>query len=307
MTVRTIKNPLSHRYDFPWAGEHFGGQQSIVIMDLITYPKICMGTEKTWIKGDTSPFFRLPSPRCDRIIIYMRLPRMDPARLTLIREPFDHPEFLFELKHDGFRALAYISDGHCELISRRRNSYKSFGELRAHLAGLKVRNAVIDGELVCLDAEGRSIFNELFLRRCSPIFYAFDLLYLNGRDVRQLPLVERKEKLRSLIEKSALPDVLCGKFVEGRGIDLFNEVVRRNLEGVVAKRKNGTYSVVSSWLKIKNPNYTQSERRHELFESFNAKATTGAKLPPIPKKPPLRAVPVPRKTACNSWRRSAAD
>jgi bifunctional non-homologous end joining protein LigD len=138
----------------------------------------------------------------------------------LVREPFDHPDFLFELKHDGFGALAYISNGHCELVSRRRNSYKSFGELRAHLGGLKVKNAVIDGKLVCLDAEGRSIFSELLFRRGCPIFYAFDLLYLNGRDVRQLPLIERKEKLRSLIEKDPMPDVLCGKFVEGRGIDL---------------------------------------------------------------------------------------
>jgi bifunctional non-homologous end joining protein LigD len=205
----------------------------------------------------------------------MPLPRMDPARPTLARQPFDHPDFLFELKHDGFLALAYISDGHCELVSRRRNSYKSFGELRAHLAGLTVKNAVIDGELVCLDAEGRSIFNELLLRRGCPIFYAFDLLYLNNRDVRQLPLIERKEKLRALIEKDPMPDVLCGKFVEGRGIDIFNEVVRRNLEGVVAKRKNGTYSAVSSWLKIKNPKYTQSERRHELFESLKVKAPSG--------------------------------
>ena len=116
---------------------------------------------------------------------------------------------------------------------------------------------MIDGELVWLDAEGRSIFNELLLRRGCPIFYAFDLLYLNGRDFRQLPLIERKKKLCDVIDKSALPDVLCGKFVEGRGIDLFNEVVRHNLEGVVAKRKTGTYATVSGWLKIKNPNYTQ--------------------------------------------------
>jgi bifunctional non-homologous end joining protein LigD len=108
-------------------------------------------------------------------------------------------------------------------VSRRRNAYKSFGELRAHLGGLKVKNAVIDGELVCLDAEGRSIFNELLLRKGCPIFYAFDLLYLNGRDMMQLPLLERKEKLRALIEKSGLNDVICGKYVEGRGIDLFNE------------------------------------------------------------------------------------
>jgi ATP-dependent DNA ligase len=119
-----------------------------------------------------------------------------------------------------------------------------------------------------LDAEGCSIFNKLLFRRGCPIFYPFDLLYLNGRDLRELPLTERKEKLRKLIGNNALPDVICGKYIEGRGVDLFNEVVLRNLEGVVAKRKTGTYATVSSWLKIKNLNYTQSERRHELYEIF---------------------------------------
>jgi ATP-dependent DNA ligase len=111
----------------------------------------------------------------------------------------DHTKFLFELKHDGFRALAYVVGGHCELISRRRNSYKRFGELRRHLGELKVKNAVIDGELVCLVSEGRNILNELLLRKGCPIFYAFDLLYLNGRDLSQLPLIERKETVRARI------------------------------------------------------------------------------------------------------------
>jgi bifunctional non-homologous end joining protein LigD len=224
----------------------------------------------------------------------MRPPRFDAAQLSLVRTPFDDPDFLFELKHDGFRALAHIWDGNCELISRRRNSYKSFQSLRDNLSKLKVKNAVIDGEIVCLDAEGRSIFNELLFRRGYPIFYAFDLLYLNGHDLRQLPLIERKEKLRALIETSGLPDVICGKYVEGRGIDLFNEVIRLNLEGVVAKRKTGTYSTVSGWLKIKNPLYTQSERRHELFDSFKANEKT---LPPIPKKPPRRSRPLTARRA----------
>jgi bifunctional non-homologous end joining protein LigD len=229
----------------------------------------------------------------------MRSPRFDAAQLSLVRTPFDDPDFLFELKHDGFRALAHIWDGNCELISRKRNAYKSFNELRENLAKLKVQNAVIDGELVCLDSEGRSIFNELLFRRGSPIFYAFDLLYLNGRDLRQLPLIERKEKLREVIDKSGLPDVICGKYVEGRGVDLFNEVVRRNLEGVVAKRKTGTYAMVSGWLKIKNPNYTQSERRHELFESFKVEPVKRA-LPPIPKKPPVRSVKLKERSISHS-------
>jgi bifunctional non-homologous end joining protein LigD len=210
--------------------------------------------------------------------------------------------------------LAHVWDGNCELISRKRNAYKSFQTLRDNLAKLKVQNAVIDGELVCLDSEGRSIFNELLFRRGSPIFYAFDLLYLNGRDLRQLPLIERKEKLRQVIEKNALPDVLCGKYIEGRGVDLFNEIVRRNLEGVVAKRKNGIYATVSGWLKGKNPLYTQSERRHELFDSFAAQQRKRElpplpkkPLPPIPKKPPLRAVPVQSRPARKLRRRSEAN
>jgi bifunctional non-homologous end joining protein LigD len=198
---------------------------------------------------------------------------------------FDHPDFLFELKHDGFRALAYISSGRCELVSRRRNSYKSFGELRRRLGELRVKNAVIDGELVCLDSEGRSIFNELLLRKGCPIFYAVALLYLNDRDLRQLPLIHRKEKLRRLIEKSGLTDVICGKYVEERGVDVFNEVCQRNLEGVVAKRKSRTYSTVSGWLKIKNPDYTQSDQRHEMFESFKSR-----RLVAVPKKPPIRTI-----------------
>jgi bifunctional non-homologous end joining protein LigD len=217
---------------------------------------------------------------------------MDTAQLSLVRLPFDHPDFLFELKHDGFRALAHIWDGRCELVSRKRNVYKSFQGLKDNVAKLKVQDAVIDGELVSLDSEGRSIFNELLHRKGSPTFYAFDLLYLNGLDLRQLPLIERKDKLRILIEKSRLSDVICGKYVEGRGIDLFNAVCQRNLEGVVAKRKTGTYTTVSGWLKIKNPSYTQSQGRHELFETFKAKQAK--EVPPIPKKPLQRSVVVPK-------------
>jgi bifunctional non-homologous end joining protein LigD len=106
----------------------------------------------------------------------------------MVRQPFNHPDFLFELKHDGFRALAHIWNGKCELVSRKRNAYKSFQGLRANLAKLKVNNAVLDGEIVSLDSEGRSIFNELLHRKGFPAFYAFDLMYLNGRDLRQLPL-----------------------------------------------------------------------------------------------------------------------
>jgi bifunctional non-homologous end joining protein LigD len=79
----------------------------------------------------------------------MALPRFDTAQLTLFRTPLDDPDLLFELKVDGFRGLAHIDDG--ALVSRRRNQYKSFKELQSSLGRLKVQNAIIDGEIACID------------------------------------------------------------------------------------------------------------------------------------------------------------
>ncbi|SRR5258708_34880169 len=125
--------------------------------------------------------------------------------VSRIRAPFDHPDFLFELKHDGFRWLAYVSENRCELVSRKKNHYESFDSLKAVLANLKAADAILDGEIVCLDGDGYSQFNQLLYRRQEPAFYAFDLLWLNGHDLRQLLLIERKKQLHKLI---ASPTVL---------------------------------------------------------------------------------------------------
>ncbi|MFY9528392.1 MAG: hypothetical protein WBC04_03295 [Candidatus Acidiferrales bacterium] len=199
-------------------------------------------------------------------------------RLSLRSDPFDNPDWIFELKHDGFRSLAYISDSQCELVSRRDNLYKSFGPLCDVMARLKVDSAILDGEIVCLDSEGRSIFYEL-LYRGQPIFYAFDLLWLNGQDLRQHPLIERKQRLRKLIRTARKSRVLYADHIEGHGIDFFRTVCEQNLEGIVAKRKGSVYSSAGYWLKIKNPLYTQAEGRRELFEAMR----------PGPKKAKQRA------------------
>jgi bifunctional non-homologous end joining protein LigD len=102
-------------------------------------------------------------------------------------EPFDHPDWIYEIKFDGFRVLAHIENGKCSLLFRRRHEYKSFRELctsiATHLTG---RSAILDGEIVCLDRFGRSQFYELMFRRGQHFFYAFDLLWLNGEDLRSL-------------------------------------------------------------------------------------------------------------------------
>jgi bifunctional non-homologous end joining protein LigD len=157
------------------------------------------------------------------------LPVIEPMTVSRIRAPFDHPDFLFELKHDGFRSLAYVSDAHCELVSRKRNHYKSFDSLKAALAHLKAADAILDGEIVCLDGDGYSQFNQLLYRRREPAFYAFDLLWLNGHDLRQLPLIERKKQLHKLIAKSRLDRIIYAQHLVGRGMALYREICERDL------------------------------------------------------------------------------
>src|SRR5260221_13620560 len=106
---------------------------------------------------------------------------MEPMKLWRIAVPFDNPDFGFELKPDGFRCLAYIADGQCELVSRRRTYFQSFYYLKTALAKLKAKTAILDGEIFCLDSEGKSRFNLLLRRRAELLFYAFDLLCLNGK------------------------------------------------------------------------------------------------------------------------------
>ncbi len=93
------------------------------------------------------------------------LPSILPAKLARSLEPFDDKDWLFELKHDGFRSLAYVESGKCRLVSRRRNQYKSFEVLRNALEGLRAQIAILDGEIVALDSSGVSQFKELLYRR----------------------------------------------------------------------------------------------------------------------------------------------
>jgi bifunctional non-homologous end joining protein LigD len=104
-----------------------------------------------------------------------------PMRLSRRPEPFDSDEYLYELKIDGFRALAHISHGKGELTSRNGNVFRGFAELATWIAeNLKVEDAVLDGELACIDGDGRPIFKDLLFRKSTCIFVAFDLL--EGRE-----------------------------------------------------------------------------------------------------------------------------
>lgn len=193
--------------------------------------------------------------------------------LARLSQPFDHVDWLYELKYDGFRALAHLEAGTVRLVSRNRNLFKSFPDSgKAYAACIKAENAVLDGEIVCLGADGRPEFYNLMRRRTPQHFFAFDILFLDGKDLRGLPPVERKHILRRVVPVQPAP-VLYVEHFDERGVDLFRAVCEMDLEGIVAKRKDGLYTPAeTSWVKIKNPPYSRIEGRRELFEKRAAGA-----------------------------------
>ena len=191
---------------------------------------------------------------------------------TVRRQPFSHPQWLFEPKYDGFRGMLYLGRSGCALYSKRGNLMRRFQDLADQVRSeLPRREAILDGEIIALDDEGRVNFWELMRGRGTLAYAAFDLLWLNGQDLRTLPLDRRKKRLERLVPESAgaLNRVPC---FDEEGCELFTAACSLDLEGVVAKRKNDGYNVDTAWYKIKNPTYTQAEGRSELFERRFLKA-----------------------------------
>src|SRR5215471_5708755 len=185
--------------------------------------------------------------------------------------PFNDPNFLFELKYDGFRALAVIENGRSQLISRNRNPFASFADLAQDIR-VAVPNTrfVLDGEIVCLDRKGKPQFRNLLFRRGALCFFAFDLLTFDGKDWRTEPLIDRKQELRRLLAKVSPPFPLrYVDHVDSSGKALFERVCELDLEGIVAKHKSGPYVTdrgSTTWFKILNRGYSQKQGREELFE-----------------------------------------
>lgn len=139
------------------------------------------------------------------------------------------------------------------------------------MAAVRAKDAILDGEMVCLDGDGRSQFLELMRRRrAEAVFYAFDLLWHNGEDLRKLPLIERKRRLKRLIRASHNPAVLMADHIERDGVRLFEAIRKRDCEGIIAKHKLAPYvKTPATWFKVLNPDYTQKRSRREMFEKFN--------------------------------------
>ena len=193
------------------------------------------------------------------------LPRVEPVIPVLHPAAFDHPDWYFEPKYDGFRGILSITPTTVTLHSKRGRLLTRFGEFSEEVRDqLRSRDAILDGEILAVDSEGRADFQLLMRSQGSLHYAAFDLLWANGQDLRGLPLVIRKRRLEKLIPEPtpALSRVLT---VEKDGLALFEAAQRLDLEGIVAKRKADPYEADVTWYKIKNGAYTQMEGRGDLF------------------------------------------
>jgi bifunctional non-homologous end joining protein LigD len=177
----------------------------------------------------------------------------------LVDQPPESGDWLYELKFDGIRALACKDGGKVSLISRNQNELRSrFPEIADAMKQFPAEECVIDGEVVALDEEGRSSFQLLqgieLDGRKSPIrFYVFDILQLNGRDLKGLPLVARKQLLAELCRDVPEPIRYSGE-VQGDVRSLLKEVQRRGLEGIIGKQRQSVYESgrrSGVWIKLK--------------------------------------------------------
>jgi len=182
-------------------------------------------------------------------------PDLRPMLATLTDKSFDDPDWVFETKWDGFRAIAVAGLGHAALYSRNGNDIsRKYPSICEALAAIK-HDAVLDGELVALDEQGRSRFQLLQNagRNSVRLLYCvFDLLYLGGKDLRGKTLLERKAALEQILPKSPL--LLYSAHVAGEGLKAFNRAKRAREEGVIAKLAEGRYHSATrtrEWLKVK--------------------------------------------------------
>jgi bifunctional non-homologous end joining protein LigD len=190
--------------------------------------------------------------------------RLEPMLATLADHPFSDPNWLFEIKWDGVRALARIENG--ALTLRSRNSIditNRYPELASLPDAVAARQAILDGEIVALDAKGHSSFERLqermhvrapgenLLAQVPVLYFAFDLLFCDGYDLREAPLLERKQLLQRLLYTSERFRYADHQLEHGK--ELFALAEQNGLEGIVAKRADSPYvsDRSSSWVKLK--------------------------------------------------------
>jgi bifunctional non-homologous end joining protein LigD len=192
---------------------------------------------------------------------------IEPCLPSPAKAPPSGPGWLHEIKHDGFRLLARRDSAGVRLITRAGNDFSGrFPFIAMAIGKLPVRSCLIDGEAIVCDENGLAVFD--LIRRhgalASAVLCAFDLLELDGRDLRREPIEDRKRSLGKLLRGSHLSIVLNEHFTEDGAI-VFREACKLGCEGIVSKRLGSPYRSgrSSHWVKVKNPNAPAVRREAE--------------------------------------------
>ncbi|ALR32551.1 ATP-dependent DNA ligase [Chryseobacterium sp. IHB B 17019] len=208
---------------------------------------------------------------------------ISPMLATLVDEPFSDPDWVYEVKWDGYRTIAYIDNGKVDLRSRNNkiftDKYYSITEI---FKNWNIK-AVIDGEITVINKNGVSDFASLQNWRSETdgelIFYAFDLLWYDGKDLTQLPLLERHAILNHIFSQNNDDRIRISTIFNTDGIEFFEAAQKLGLEGIMAKKANGTYDIGArskDWLKIKTDKrqevviggFTNNEGSSKIFSSL---------------------------------------
>src|SRR6185437_2720277 len=199
------------------------------------------------------------------------LDNIKPMLCSLIREPFDDPDFLFEVKLDGYRIIAYVQNGEVTLSSRSGLDYTKKYPSIAEALSAQGSDIILDGELVALNNEGKPDFDALQKNNGKNplVFYAFDVLWYKGYDLMGLQLTERKQVLSKAI---TFNEVIRYSDDFDEGIRLFELIKKQQMEGIVAKRKSSKYEPGkrgNDWLKL------PAEKRQEFVVGGWAESSNG--------------------------------
>ncbi|HEY2819601.1 MAG TPA: DNA ligase D [Candidatus Acidoferrum sp.] len=211
---------------------------------------------------------RIADPSALPGAVQASMPKMPSGvRATLAElgdKPFSSPNWVYEIKWDGVRAIAQIEDGKTTLWARSgRDVTSEYPEFKDMAARFRLRNAIIDGEIVTLDADGRSNFHTLQHRlgvqnpsrqmmQSVPLdYFAFDVMYADGYDLRRASLVDRKDFLKQIL--SGNERIHFSEHIAEQGEAMYEAARSKGLEGIVAKLKNSTYAGerTSTWVKLK--------------------------------------------------------
>jgi bifunctional non-homologous end joining protein LigD len=229
------------------------------------------------IKGKEEPLKKKVPELRDKALPQYLSHEVAPMLATLVDKAFDSDQWLFEVKWDGYRAIAEVNQHDVNIYSRNKLSFnEAFSQVAEALKSLSI-DAVLDGEIAALDKNGFAKFQLLqnFKRTGigNIVYYVFDLLSLNGKDLRDLPLLERKKLLQNIIPENHI--IRYNDHVIADGIAFYEASVKQDIEGIIAKRITSIYSEgirTKDWVKIK------THKRQEAVIAGYTKARGGRKF-----------------------------